>query len=43
VLDRTRGRRSPEEITLFKSVGIAVEDVVTAQLVYEMALQARGT
>jgi alanine dehydrogenase len=43
VLDRTRGRRSPEEITLFKSVGIAVEDVVTAQLVYDMALRARGT
>jgi len=29
------GRRSAEEITLFKSVGVAVEDVATAALVYE--------
>lgn len=28
------GRRSPDEITLFKSLGLAVEDVVTAHLVY---------
>jgi len=27
------GRRSAEEITLFKSVGVAVEDVVAAALV----------
>lgn len=39
VLDRTRGRQSPLEITLFKSVGIAVEDVVTAQLVYDEAIR----
>jgi ornithine cyclodeaminase/alanine dehydrogenase-like protein (mu-crystallin family) len=35
-----RGRQSPDEITVFKSVGIAVEDVVTADLVYRRALQA---
>jgi ornithine cyclodeaminase/alanine dehydrogenase-like protein (mu-crystallin family) len=29
------GRGSAEEITLFKSVGVAVEDVATAALVYE--------
>jgi thiomorpholine-carboxylate dehydrogenase len=29
------GRRSAEEITLFKSVGVAVEDVATAALVYD--------
>lgn len=29
------GRRSAEEITLFKSVGVAVEDVASAALVYE--------
>jgi ornithine cyclodeaminase/alanine dehydrogenase-like protein (mu-crystallin family) len=40
VLDQARGRRAPEEITLFKSVGIAVEDVVTAQLVYDEAVRA---
>jgi ornithine cyclodeaminase/alanine dehydrogenase-like protein (mu-crystallin family) len=28
------GRTSPEEITLFKSLGIAVEDVATAALLY---------
>jgi ornithine cyclodeaminase/alanine dehydrogenase-like protein (mu-crystallin family) len=34
------GRRSPHEITLFKSVGLAAEDVVTAALVYGKALTA---
>ena len=29
------GRRSPQEITLFKSVGVAVEDVATAALVLQ--------
>jgi len=28
------GRQSSDEITLFKSVGVAVEDVVSAELVY---------
>jgi ornithine cyclodeaminase/alanine dehydrogenase-like protein (mu-crystallin family) len=32
------GRQSPEEITVFKSLGLAVEDVVTAELVYRRAL-----
>ncbi len=32
------GRRSEEEITLFKSLGLAVEDVATAELVYRKAL-----
>lgn len=31
------GRRSPDEITIYKSVGIAVEDVATANLVYQRA------
>ncbi len=35
------GRRTPEEITLFKSLGMAVEDVATARYVYERA-RARG-
>jgi alanine dehydrogenase len=39
VLDRARGRQTTEEITLFKSVGIAVEDVVTAQLVFDRAIR----
>ena len=35
-----RGRESAGEITLFKSVGVAIEDVVTADLVYRKALGA---
>ncbi len=35
------GRESADEITLFKSLGQAVEDVVTADLVYRNSL-ARG-
>ncbi len=32
------GRRSADEVTLFKSLGLAVEDVATAELVYRKAL-----
>ena len=35
------GRRSPDEITVFTSTGLAVQDAVTAKLVYEKAL-AKG-
>ena len=31
------GRHSDEEVTLFKSLGLAVEDVATAELVYRKA------
>jgi ornithine cyclodeaminase/alanine dehydrogenase-like protein (mu-crystallin family) len=41
VSDRVAGRLSPEDVTVFKSTGIAVEDVIAAKLVYERAL-ARG-
>jgi alanine dehydrogenase len=34
------GRRSAEEVTLFKSLGLAVEDVATADLVYGKAVNA---
>jgi ornithine cyclodeaminase/alanine dehydrogenase-like protein (mu-crystallin family) len=37
VTGRREGRRSPEEITLFKSVGNAVQDLVTARRVLENA------
>ena len=33
------GRESPQEITLFKSVGVAIEDVASADHVYRAALQ----
>lgn len=42
VADPSLGRRSADEITLFKSVGIAVEDVATADLVYRRVLAARA-
>ena len=35
-----RGRTSPQEITLFKSVGFAPEDAVTARLAYDRAVVA---
>lgn len=37
---RSPGRRAPEDITLFESQGIAIEDVVTMKLVYERARTA---
>jgi alanine dehydrogenase len=39
VLGRVPGRRSPEEVTVFKSLGMAVEDVVAADLVYRRAIE----
>jgi len=33
------GRQSKDELTLYKSVGIAIQDVATANLVYQKALQ----
>jgi alanine dehydrogenase len=33
------GRRSDTEVTIFKSLGLAVEDVTAAQLAYDRALQ----
>ena len=41
VAGRIQGRTSHEQITLFKSNGLAIEDIVTAGRVYELAL-ARG-
>jgi len=33
------GRRSPDDLTLFKSLGLAVEDLAAAQWVYRRALE----
>jgi alanine dehydrogenase len=38
VSGKVTGRRSPEEITLFKSCGLAIEDLVTARLAYDKAI-----
>ena len=35
------GRTSASELTLYKSVGIAVQDVATAQLVYRKAVELK--
>lgn len=35
LLDKIKGRKSPEEITLFKSLGLAVEDVAAAYYIYQ--------
>lgn len=37
LLGTRRGRESPEEITLFKSLGLAVEDLAAVRLIYEAA------
>lgn len=39
VLKRVAGRRSRDEVTIFKSLGMAVEDVSTAELVYRRAAE----
>ncbi|HKC24927.1 MAG TPA: ornithine cyclodeaminase family protein [Thermoanaerobaculia bacterium] len=41
-LGRVRGRTSPSEITLFKSVGIAVEDVAAAHEIHRRAAAEVG-
>jgi alanine dehydrogenase len=38
---RSAGRAHPNDITLFKSSGIAIEDVVTASRVYEKAMEMK--
>lgn len=42
VAGTAQGRGSRDEITLFKSVGVAVEDLVSAELVYQRAVLERG-
>lgn len=44
LIGKVQGRRSPDEITLFKSLGLAIEDVSAAHYVYDQAVQKkRGT
>lgn len=38
LLDRLVGRRSADEVTLFKSLGIAIEDLAAARYIYAQAL-----
>jgi ornithine cyclodeaminase/alanine dehydrogenase-like protein (mu-crystallin family) len=39
LLGQVQGRTSADEITLFKSLGLAVEDVASAQIIYQQAIQ----
>ena len=41
VVGRARGRLGDESITIFKSLGIAVEDLVLAKLIYDRAIKER--
>jgi alanine dehydrogenase len=44
IIGKAKGRESPEEITIFKSVGVASEDIAVASAVYKAALdQGSGT
>lgn len=40
--DRVEGRRSPKEITLFKSVGCSLEDLIAAELCFERFSSAKA-
>lgn len=39
IIGKIRGRESEDEITIFDSTGLAVQDIVTAGIVYENALK----
>lgn len=44
LVESAQGRRNPEEITLFKSLGLAIEDVASASHIYQKAVdQEVGT
>jgi alanine dehydrogenase len=38
----TPGRRTPEDITIFKSLGVAIEDVATAAILYQKAKEQKA-
>jgi alanine dehydrogenase len=42
VSGRARGRTSPQDITLFKSLGVAMEDVALAARAYERAVERKA-
>ena len=39
--NRSPGRRGPTEVTVFKSLGLAIEDLVAARLVYQRTVSGR--
>jgi ornithine cyclodeaminase len=42
LIGKVAGRRSREEVTLFKSLGLAIEDVASARHIYEKSRAARS-
>jgi ornithine cyclodeaminase len=42
LLGSIRGRTSGRDITMFKALGLAIEDVAAAQFLYEQAKQKRN-
>lgn len=42
ISDPSLGRKGPDEVTLFKSVGLAIEDITAADLVYRATVKERG-
>ncbi len=42
VSGQMRGREDSEQITLFKSLGLAIEDVATAAVVYQKAKEQQA-
>jgi ornithine cyclodeaminase len=42
LLDKINGRAAKEDITLFKSLGLAVEDVTAAHFIYQKLLEQGG-
>ena len=39
LIGEAEGRRSPEEITVFRGLGLAVEDLVAVRQVYRRAIE----
>lgn len=43
VTGRAAGRTGPEQVTVYKAMGVGMEDLVAAQLVYERAVASRSS
>ncbi len=43
VLGETHGRTSKDEVTVFKSLGLALEDVAAADFIYQQGQGRAGT
>lgn len=42
IVDLVHGRRSADEVVIFDSTGVAIEDVAAAAITYERALAGRA-